>query len=254
MSDKHKEVAGKNEEGKSMDRRKFIKNSGLVAGGLVGGTMFGGVFSGLFSKDDKKEDSAPTDNYEEARMFFERKKDFTVLIAAVERIYPESEAGPGAVELGVPYFIDRELAGTYGINAKEYMQAPFKDVENEERYQSRLNRGDIFLSGIRSLEAVSRKDFDEAFEALDGEKQDKVLTKFEAGDAKMKGVSASYFFSLLRRMTIEGVYADPLYGGNKNMAGWKMREYPGPRPAYIDDIESKEFVQMDPISLKDYQP
>lgn len=241
-------------EGKVMDRRRFIKNSGLVAGGVVGGTLFGGVFSGMFKKEDNGEPAKETANYNEARMFFERKQDFDIMSAAVERIYPESEAGPGAIGLGVPYFIDRELAGTYGKNAKEYKQAPFKDIKNEARYQTRMNRGDIFLEGVRALERESKKKFDKGFANIEGKDQDTVLKLFEDNKVKLTGISATTFFALLRKMTIEGAYSDPLYGGNKDMAGWKMREYPGPRPAYIDDIASEDFVKMDPISLKDYQP
>lgn len=242
-----------NEE-KVMDRRKFIKSSGLVAGGVVGGSLFGGVLTNMFMKEDEQEDAPAVANYFEARMFFERKQDFDIMANATERIYPKSEAGPGAIELGVPYFIDRELAGTYGINAKEYTQAPFKEVKSEDRYQTRMNRGEVFIQGVRALEVESKKKFDKGFLSIEPNEQDTVLQMFEDNKVTLTGISASTFFALLRTMTIEGAYSDPLYGGNKDMAGWKMREYPGPRPAYINEIESEEFVKMDPISLTDYQP
>src|SRR5699024_10752567 len=131
-----------------------------------------------------------------ARGFFSRKSDFEILAAATERILPEDDLGPGAIELGVPYFIDRQLDGSCGTNAKEYMRDPFrqneytKDYQKKDsrqdksgpntstkaptptpRYQTRLNRGDMFLHGIRSIEKESNDLYDERFVKLEEDKQ-----------------------------------------------------------------------------------
>ena len=42
--------------------------------------------------------------------------------AAVARLIPADDLGPGAVEAGVPTFIDRQLAGPYGRGERWYMQ------------------------------------------------------------------------------------------------------------------------------------
>ncbi|GEN32140.1 gluconate 2-dehydrogenase gamma chain [Cerasibacillus quisquiliarum] len=237
-----------------LGRRKFIKNTGLVLGGVIGGSLFGGLITNNLKSEPASTDTNEENDGKDARIFFNRKEDFDVLKAAVERIYPEDDNGPGAIWLGVPYFIDRQLAGEFGQNGKDYMQGPFKDIHNTERYQSRLNRGDMMLEGLRAMNQVSLKKHDKRFHEIEGEQQDEILKAFEEGKEKMRGASSKSFFQLLRQMTIEGAYADPLYGGNRDMMGWKMREFPGPRPAYINDIESEEFVKQDPISLKDYQP
>lgn len=262
MTEKHtketsemKQDPNQNKQGEGMGRRKFIKNTGLVLGGVIGGSLFGGLLTSKFQTEPvEKETNVIEDDGKEARIFFNRKEDFNVLKEAVERIYPEDDNGPGAIELGVPYFIDRQLAGEFGNNGKEYMQGPFKQIDHSERYQSRLNRGDIMIEGLRKINAVSQKEFNKGFIDLEEEQQNEILQSFEEGKVKMRGTSSQLFFNLLRQMTIEGAYADPLYGGNRNMQGWVMREYPGPRPAYIDVIEEEEFVKQDPISLKDYQP
>jgi gluconate 2-dehydrogenase gamma chain len=236
-------------------RRKFLKSSGLVAGGVIGGSLFGGLLTNSFKTEPTTKEVVEDERgYEEARIFFSRKEDFDVLTAAVERIYPEDDHGPGAIALGVPYFIDKQLAGEFGSNGKEYMQGPFKKVDDSEGYQSRMTRGEIFIEGLRKMNEVSQKQFDGKFNETEGEQQDEILQSLEKGDIKLAGTSSQYFFNLLRQMTIEGVYCDPVYGGNKDMQGWVMREYPGPRAAYINEIESEEFVKQDPISLKDYQP
>lgn len=258
MADDHENKKNTNGGEPDADRRRFIKNTGLVAGGVVGGSLFGGYFGNMTGKDkedDKKtKDKKAGTKFREARQFFSRKEDFDVLTAAVERIYPKDDNGPGATELGVPFYIDAQLAGEYGLNAVSYMGGPYKKVKSSERYQTRLNRGEIMILGLRALNDAGKQKDKEGFSKLEGKEQDKILTNFEKGKGKITGLSSDMFFELLRQMTIEGCYCDPLYGGNRDMAGWKMREFPGAHPAYINDIDSKEFVKMDPISLEDYQP
>ena len=55
----------------------------------------------------------------------------------------------------------------------------------------------------------------------------KISVALEKDEVKIPGLKSSFFFEILRKSTIEGAYADPLYGGNKDMQGWKMKEYPG---------------------------
>lgn len=258
MTDKQENKGNKqsNEEKEQhLSRRKFVKGTGMVLGGLAGGSLLGGF---LTTKLQLEPTAVPTinkdeKNYVEARMFFTRLEDFRTLEQATERIYPEDEHGPGAIGLGVPYFIDKQMAGEWGVNSKEYMKGPFVQNQESSGYQSRLNRGDIFLLGLRKMNERSQEHEGENFAVLGKKEQIEILRSFEKGEVEMVGVKSETFFNLLRKMTLEGAYADPLYGGNKDMNGWKMREFPGPRPAYIDVIEEEEFVHMDPISLKDYQ-
>src|SRR5690625_3860788 len=145
-------------------------------------------------------------------MYFTRKKDFDVLSAATERIYPKDENGPGAIELGVPYFIDHQLAGDYGKNEREYRLGPFFTGTAYQGYQSPLSRHEIFLAGIRGIEKESQADYDTPFVDLDGDQQDEILQKFQDDKVKLKHFSSAYFFEQLRSATISGTYADPLYG------------------------------------------
>jgi len=255
-------------------RRDFLKKGGLLAGGLIGGSVLTSFIS--FEKPLPKEDKLP--DFQHARLFFDRKEDFNVLSAATERIFPEDRLGPGAISLGVPYFIDKQLFGTWGSNTDEYMKGPFpidsytrsyesktvkqsKQGPNAEvlpgiigaRYQTRLNRGEIILLGIRYLNDYSLKNYNERFDELASENQDDILKQFEDNKVQLPGVEAQTFFYLLVQLTVEGAYADPVYGGNKNMAGWKMKQYPGPRAAYINDIEANDFIKMDQQSLTQYQ-
>lgn len=183
------------------------------------------------------------------RMFFSNPLEFAVLSAAVERIFPEDETGPGAIGLGVPYFIDNQLAGNYGSNAKEYMQGPFHPGEPTQGYQSHLTRGEIFKQGVSKLEAEAGRQFGKRFTELEGEQMDVILTAFQKNEVEMVGVTSGFFFRLLRSATLEGAYSDPIYNGNANMEAWRMKGFPGHQMSFIQEIESEKYIVMEPQSI-----
>ncbi|WP_080874442.1 gluconate 2-dehydrogenase subunit 3 family protein [Oceanobacillus timonensis] len=243
-------------KGSKLSRRKFVKNSSYVAGGLIGGGLIGSVFGVNFGGSGSKQAPAPSvkeaGNFNQALMYFTRHADFNTLGAATERIFPEDDNGPGALALGVPYFIDHQLAGSYGNNDNEYMQGPFRTGTPFQGYQSALKRHEIFMQGIRALEQESQKKHETSFTDLEGEQQDEILQKFENDEVTLKGVASSAFFNMLRSATLAGAYADPLYGGNDEMRGWKMKEYPGSQMSYNDKIEDEKFIEMEPKALNDH--
>lgn len=247
---------------KQFSRRDFLKVSGSATGGIIAGSVLGGVVTSSFLDDKSKNeqtDEASVKNesvseegkdYAKARMFFTRFEDFQVLEQATEMIYPEDDNGPGAIQLGVPYFIDKQLAGQWGENSNDYRQGPFT---NESIDESSLTRGQIFLLGIRKVNEYSNEQYEEDFIDTSADNKIKILQDFEKDNVETAVIKSSIFFELLRKATFEGAYSDPLYGGNKNMEGWKMKEYPGPVMSYEDMIEDSEFILKDPISLTDYQ-
>ncbi|MDN4493407.1 gluconate 2-dehydrogenase subunit 3 family protein [Ureibacillus aquaedulcis] len=245
---------GQNFTEKKSTRRNFLKNSGLTIGGVV----LGGAVGSLLGKDNAtvteetghQQHAAETSssNTNAALMFFSPEQ-FQITEAAVERIFPADDNGPGAKELLVAYFIDHQLASGWGTGAKEYTSGPFFPGEGTQGYQSSLNRQDVFTIGLAALESQSKATYEKSFIELSEEEQDAVLTEFDDGKVKMKGVSSDFFFSLLRSTTIEGVYADPLYGGNANMAGWKMKNFPGHQMSFMSMIEKDEVIKLDPIPL-----
>jgi len=175
--------------------------------------------------------------------------EFNVLSQAVERIFPEDDLGPGAIGLGVPYFIDNQLAGNYGSNAKEYMQGPFFPGETTQGYQSRLTRAEIFRQAIAKMDEEAQKRYKMGFVELNGGQMDEIITAFQKNEVAMKGVESGFFFRLLRQATLEGAYADPIYNGNINMDAWRMKEFPGNQMTYLAEIENEKFVKYEPKSL-----
>ncbi|WP_040984167.1 gluconate 2-dehydrogenase subunit 3 family protein [Oceanobacillus jeddahense] len=244
-----------NQEEIDLSKRHFIKTAGMTTGGIVGGVLLGSFISKPFktekyeptSKDEHSHHGSGSNNtFTEAMQFFTRSEDLMTLAAATEIIFPEDENGPGAIGLGVPYYIDKQLASPWGKNTDDYRKRPFRAGE------SPLNRGDIMLSGLRKLNEVSQDAHDDIFDSLEESAQIEILQSFEAGEVEMNLVSSASFFALLRQLTLEGCYADPLYGGNKDMEGWRMKEFPGAYMSYTDVVEAEEFVKKEPMSLSDH--
>lgn len=245
MTDKYSDGGKQTKDEKKYDasRRRFLKNTGLVAGGVVGGSFLGGLLTNNFVTKNETGTMSGMENatdFQEALQFFTRGEDFAVLQAATEQIFPKDENGPGAIELGVPYYIDKQLAGQWGVNARDYRLGPFvpktkpsERVAEKQGEQSILDRGSIFLLGIRVMNQESEKRFNTSFDKATEEQQIEILQDLQDGKIKMNGLLSSEFFALLHRSTIEGAYSDPLYGGNKNMDGWRMKEFPGAQASYI---------------------
>lgn len=110
------------------------------------------------------------------------------------------------------------------------------------------------MLGLRTLNSKSKEDFDENFHDLSEDDQIKLLEDMENDDIEMEYAPASAFFAQLHALTLQGAYADPLYGGNKNMEGWKMKEWPGAQTSYRHLMEEDapsdlEFEAIEPISL-----
>ena len=139
-----------------------------------------------------------------------------------------------AKELLVAYYIDHQLSGAWGMDRKNTHLGPFFPGADTQGYQGRQNRQQIFEIGLKGIEDQSIKTYDKSFIELSVEEQDAILTEFADGNVELKGISSAYFFGVLRTATIEGAYADPLYGGNANMEGWKMKNFPGHQMSFLE--------------------
>ncbi len=148
------------------------------------------------------------------------------LEAFVDRLIPKDELGPGASECGVAVYINRSLG--------DYL-APEKAA---------------FIAGLEATDAFARRREDRAFAELSPEKQDAVLTAMDNGAAE-GFADARAFFGRVRRLTLEGMFGDPSYGGNRNYAGWDLIRYPGPRLA-VSPEEQKMGVTIKPLRSSAY--
>jgi len=92
-----------------------------------------------------------------------------------------------------------------------------------------------FVEGLAAVNAFARSEHGSPFTDLAADKKDAVLTAMENGKATGFAPNSQTFFNRVRRLTLEGMFSDPYYGGNKNFAGWDLIRYPGPRLAVGPD-------------------
>jgi gluconate 2-dehydrogenase gamma chain len=135
------------------------------------------------------------------------------LEAFVDRLVPKDEFGPGAVECGAANYIDVQLAGALAAEKTN------------------------FVAGLAAIDAFARKSQDAGFAELGPEKRDALITAMEGGSAEGFANSRAVF-ARIRRLTLEGMFSDPHYGGNTNFAGWDLIRYPGPRLAVGPEEQS----------------
>ncbi len=160
--------------------------------------------------------------------------------AAVARLIPADELGPGAKEAGVAYFIDGQLDGAYGAFAKNYGQGPWAVGTPEQGYQLRLAPREVYRLSMREIDDYWVRRTGLPFAEIGPVLQDEFLHDLEAGDVHLAGVPDAVlarFWELLHANTVEGYFADPAYGGNADMAAWTMIGFPGVVGEYEDIIE-----------------
>src|SRR5258706_65086 len=99
---------------------------------------------------------ARNDNTADAFRFFTA-PEAAVVVALVDTLIPKDDVGPGGVEVGVPTFIDREMASAYGRGARMYLDGPFGEGTPQQGYQLPLPPAELYRVGIADLNAWCAK-------------------------------------------------------------------------------------------------
>src|SRR5215468_6692022 len=174
--------------------------------------------------------------------------------AAVSRLIPSDELGPGAKEAGVAYFIDQQLAGAWGAHARNYRQGPWPEGAPTQGYQSPLAPKEVYRAAIPEVDAACVFRFQKPFAQLQVAQQDQVLSELETGKLALASLPGTFFFNLLLANTIEGFFADPVYGGNRDKIAWKLVGFPGVAASYGEYIEKHGVpYNAQPVSIADMQ-
>lgn len=157
--------------------------------------------------------------------------------ALVARVISADELGPGAVEADVPVFMDRQPAGAYGQGAHFFRAGPFQPGTPEQGYQLALRPADLMREGLARLDAAACRAHGSPFADLAAQQQDALMNAMQDGKLDMGPVPSNQFFNTAVALVMEGFFADPLYGGNKDCAGWKPVGFPGSYASYASEIE-----------------
>jgi len=210
-------------------RRQFLVRAAVGAGvaGVAAGT---GFVPDATAQSHEQMEGGPTvpgaqhPSGAEHGAFFNH-ADAVTIAAFTERLMPSAPGKSGAREADVLNYIDLALAGAYG--------------ELQEFYRH----------GLAQLDAQCRGTYKESFVHLTPEQQDEVIASLEEGKAiGFSWPTAKEFFNTLRVHTMEGMFADPLYGGNKDFAGWRLVGFPGAQAIFSPtDLQSKEAFTRAPF-------
>lgn len=192
---------------------------------------------------------APPSAEEGARLWLNN-AEADALTALVDRLIPASESGPGAVEVGVVTYIDRQLAGNLGAASTWYMRGLFAEGTPSQGWQLALTPATLYRLSLAALDRVVQAEHGMSVNALDAGQRDALLTRMEKGELQFGGVSSSVFFEFLLGNTIEGYFADPLYGGNCGGETWKRIGYPGANPVLTQFVGDKTPPEIDPLSIR----
>jgi gluconate 2-dehydrogenase gamma chain len=171
--------------------------------------------------------------------------------ALVDRLIPPDPQTPGGKDAGCAVFIDRELAGPYGTAEGLYMRGPFADGTPQQGDQSPLSPAARYRQALAALDKYCRATYaGKSFTQIPDNEKDKLLSGLEKGQVHLEGTNGRAFFELLLQNTREGFFADPVYGGNRDMVGWKMIGYPGARYDYRDWVERhNERYPLPPVGF-----
>ncbi len=201
-------------------------------------------------------DNSPPPKIETDGWVFFTEAEAAAVEAIVDRLVPADNLSIGGKEAGCAVFIDHQLAGFYGTFDRLYMQGPFQAGTPEQGDQSPLVPQQRYRIGLAALEEYTQATFKKSFKDLDAGQQDELLKGLESGKIALD--SASYknqidsklFFAIVLKNTMEGFFADPIYGGNRNMVSWKMLGFPGARYDYREYIgKHNQKLDLEPLSI-----
>ncbi len=186
--------------------------------------------------------------------YFFNPSEVVTVEAIVDRLIPADALSIGGKEAGCAVFIDRQLAGSFGKSSRLYTKGPFLPGLPTQGEQSGLTPAGRYRLGLKALNDYVHAAHGKAgFAQLPAAEQDEVLRGLEDGKIELKlhpGFTTHDFFELVLQNTMEGFFADPLYGGNRGMASWKMLGFPGARYDYRDHIDKyNQPYPRGPVSI-----
>jgi gluconate 2-dehydrogenase gamma chain len=231
---------------KGFGRRQFLKSA--VAGGAAAVTGTAGV---ALPEDAQAQSAAasPAAGYS-----FLNLDEAAFIEALVNHMVPADDLTPKGTDLGINIYIDRALAGGWGKGDRLYAQGPWKPGLPSQGYQLPLTPAQLFRAGIEACNGHCRKTYGKPFDRLDEAQRQGVLVGMSEGKVSFEnGLPVRVFWNALYQTVMEGMFADPIYGGNKNKAGWKLIGFPGAIAVHRENVvkyRDKKFP-TDPQSIAD---
>src|SRR5882757_9996585 len=189
-----------------ISRRSFLKAAGSasVLPGIVGAGALGVIAEAEAAKKPKK--GKPSKS---GYLFFTA-AEMAFIQPACARLIPLDELGPGAVEAGVPNYLDQQLGGAWGAGERLYRSGPWQIGKPQQGYQLPFTPAELFRNALRGIQA-DLKNSNRNFGQLSTADQDTYLKALETESKDLGGVPSNIFFQSLLELTIEGFFSDPVY-------------------------------------------
>jgi gluconate 2-dehydrogenase gamma chain len=223
-------------------RREFLKSA--VAGGAAAATV------SLPQSAQAQQPAAPA----AAGYSFLSLDEAAFVEALVDHMVPADELTPRGTDLGINIYIDRALAGGWGKGDRLYRQGPWKPGVPSQGYQLPLTPAELYRAGIEATNAHCRKAYGKTFDKLDEKQRQEVLVGLSSAKITFdSGLPVRVFWTTVYQTVMEGMFADPIHGGNRNKAGWKLIGFPGAIAVHRENVEKfrgKPFPN-DPQSIAD---
>jgi gluconate 2-dehydrogenase gamma chain len=204
-----------------LSRRRLLKAGAFgVAGAATGGLV-------TTDAEAKEKPMQPQP------LRFLTKWEFDYVTAMAETIWPTDDLGPGARAVGVGYYIDGQLAGGWGQGHRFYLKGPFfTPADSGHGWQIPMTPADVYRAFLPAVDQYVRNRYGKPYPELDAATQTQVLNDLRTGTARVAlagstAFTSADFFAMFRQNVLEGVLADPSYGGNKDLMGWKYVGFPG---------------------------
>lgn len=170
--------------------------------------------------------------------------------AIADRIIPPDPETPGGKDAGCAVYLDRQLAGPYGRQEGLYNRPPFLKGTKQQGSQSEAGPAQNYRAALAALDRACKSKFSKAFDELADHDKDGVLSDLESGELKLDGADGKAFMAQAVKDIQTGFFADPIYGGNRDMVAWKMIGYPGARYNYLDWVDRhNERFPLPPVSM-----
>jgi gluconate 2-dehydrogenase gamma chain len=231
---------------------KISRRSILVASGALGATALAPVavataVAGSASKTYPRATRAKNEPAPPATYLFFNAEEAAFIEAAVARLIPADDQWPGALEAGVPNYIDKQLAGAWGSGERLYRSGPWASGTPSQGYQLPFTPAELFH---KALAAIHKEAGGASFAKTTPARQDEFLKRLESGGKDLGGVPSEVFFEHLWKSTVEGFFSDPVYGGNHEMVSWQMIGFPGAYASYYDLVDQHGItINRPPMSL-----
>ena len=232
-------------------RRSFLKGAG--AAGAIGATALTGALPRTADAQTAPAPAAQPAPQPEPMLTLTA-TEAAFLSAAYDTIIPADALSPSGTDCGLVTYIDRQLAGAWGSGARMYRNGPFLKTKPEYGYQLPLTPREYFAAGIKATNAWATKTYGREFDRLSPVDRTATLAAMEQGRAEFEGLEAKPFFEALLQSAMEGFFADPIYGGNKNKVSWRMIGYPGLPATWAGkalEYRGKK-VSIEPQSIGDF--